>query len=335
MKRTNEFLVGLVVLAAVALVIVGALFLSEADVGGSTTLETARFRSIGRLTPGSPVLLRGVRVGTVQAVRLADDEWVEVDLRVDRRVAYPSRPAVIVFPASLFGEWQVVITGQGQLPDNPVIRAGIAAAAEGAGDRWPGTDLPGIGELTAEASRIATDVGLITSRVEGAIDSSVIAHLQQTVADLREMADRLNEFARTEASTLGRITTRASTVTEHLGDASASLRNTLSRLDTATGNGTLQDIMTSTRGASANIRDATADVKELTAAMRENRETLVRVLQGLDTLMTRLQSGQGTLALLSSDSTLYRETTATVQELRSLLADIRLNPRKYFRFSVF
>jgi phospholipid/cholesterol/gamma-HCH transport system substrate-binding protein len=335
MMRKNEFLVGLVILAAVALVVIGALFLSEADLGGSTTLQTARFRSIGRLTPGSPVLLRGVRVGTVQEVRLADNEWVEVDLRIDRRVDYPARPAVIVFPGSLFGEWQVVITSLDQLPTNPVLRTGIMTAAEGAGDRWPGADLPGIGELTAEASRIATDVGLITSRVEGAIDSTVIAHLQATVADLREMADRLNEFAQTEASTLGRITTRASTMTDNLSDASASLRSTLSRLDTATGDGTLSDIMASTRGASANIRDATADVKELTSAMRENRETLVRVLQGLDTLMIRLQRGEGTLALLTTDSTLYRETTATVIELRSLLADIRVNPRKYFRFSVF
>jgi len=59
------------------------------------------------------------------------------------------------------------------------------------------------------------------------------------------------------------------------------------------------------------------------------------VLQGLDTLMTRIQKGQGTLARLTTDSTLYTETTATLAELRALIADIRVNPRKYFRFSVF
>jgi len=48
-----------------------------------------------------------------------------------------------------------------------------------------------------------------------------------------------------------------------------------------------------------------------------------------------LQQGQGTLGLLTSDSTLYRETTKTVVQLRTLLADIQANPRRYFRFSVF
>ena len=60
-----------------------------------------------------------------------------------------------------------------------------------------------------------------------------------------------------------------------------------------------------------------------------------RLILGADTLMTRLQEGSGTLGLLMADSALYREATATVVQLRELLADIQANPRKYFKFSVF
>jgi hypothetical protein len=35
------------------------------------------------------------------------------------------------------------------------------------------------------------------------------------------------------------------------------------------------------------------------------------------------------------DSTLYVEASAAIAEFRSLLADIKQNPRKYFKFSVF
>jgi phospholipid/cholesterol/gamma-HCH transport system substrate-binding protein len=68
---------------------------------------------------------------------------------------------------------------------------------------------------------------------------------------------------------------------------------------------------------------------------RENRETLVRVLVTLDSVLVRLEGGRGTLGMLVSDSTLYRETTLAVTELRALIVDIRQNPRRYFRFSVF
>ena len=50
---------------------------------------------------------------------------------------------------------------------------------------------------------------------------------------------------------------------------------------------------------------------------------------------SRISNRSGTLGLLVSDSTLYRETTLTMIQLRQLLSDIQANPRKYFTFSVF
>ncbi|HEX9892384.1 MAG TPA: MlaD family protein, partial [Gemmatimonadales bacterium] len=311
------------------------LFLSEADIGATNRVQVARFRSIGRLQPGGPVLLRGVRIGTVQSVRLADDNWVEAELRVDRQVELPPRPAVVVISASLFGEWQAEIVSQDQLPNNPGIRADIQAAAQGAGDRWPGADMPGIGELTAQANRIANDVGLITSRVEGAIDSAVIADLRRSVADLTAITAHLTQFAKEETSTIGRITGRATAITENLDVTTAALRNTMRRVDTATSTGDLQEIFGNARTTTANLRDVSSDLKQLSSAVLGTREAMLRTLAGLDSVMIRLQRGQGTFAKLTTDSTLYVETTAAITELRSLIADIRINPRKYFRFSVF
>jgi hypothetical protein len=38
---------------------------------------------------------------------------------------------------------------------------------------------------------------------------------------------------------------------------------------------------------------------------------------------------------MATDSTLYREATLTFQEARALIADIRANPKKYLKVSVF
>ncbi|MGH7590040.1 MAG: MlaD family protein, partial [Gemmatimonadales bacterium] len=82
MKRTNEFLVGLVVIVAVVAVVAGALWLSETHLGRVQELQAARFRTVGGLKVGDPVTLRGVRVGRVEQIRLAGDNWVETDLRI-------------------------------------------------------------------------------------------------------------------------------------------------------------------------------------------------------------------------------------------------------------
>jgi phospholipid/cholesterol/gamma-HCH transport system substrate-binding protein len=104
-KRSNEFAVGLAVLAAMALVIGGALWLSETDVNQKQATYSARFRTVGGLGVGGPVTLRGVRVGRVEAIKLVEDEWVETELSIDRSVELPRKPAVISSSASLFGEW--------------------------------------------------------------------------------------------------------------------------------------------------------------------------------------------------------------------------------------
>src|SRR2546422_6113161 len=50
---------------------------------------TARFRTVGGLGAGDPVVLRGVRVGRVEAIRLASGNWVEADLKIYAGVQAP------------------------------------------------------------------------------------------------------------------------------------------------------------------------------------------------------------------------------------------------------
>ena len=92
MKRENEFAVGLVVIAALAVVVGGALWLSGAHFGKTEETVTARFRTVGGLGVGNPVVLRGVRVGRVEAIRLAPGNWVEADLKIYAGAQPPPRP---------------------------------------------------------------------------------------------------------------------------------------------------------------------------------------------------------------------------------------------------
>ena len=61
----------------------------------------------------------------------------------------------------------------------------------------------------------------------------------------------------------------------------------------------------------------------------------MRVIVGADSVMARMQNMTGTLGMLVGDSTLYVEATDALVEIRALIEDIKANPRKYFKFSVF
>src|SRR5207247_2264357 len=234
-KRENEFAVGLVVIAAFAVVVGGALWLSGAHIGRTEAVYTARFRTVGGLNVGDPVVLRGVRVGRVEGIRLASGNWVEADLKIYAGTRPPSHPAVRPAAADVIGS-----------------------------------------------------VG----------------------TNLREGSQAVAKAATQVQATLGRV-------------------------DSATNKGQLATILNNSAEASSNMRSASQDFRDLLDAAHKNQESLVRVLVSADSVMSRIANRSGTLGLLVSDSTLYRETTLTMIQLRQLLSDIQANPRKYFSFSVF
>jgi phospholipid/cholesterol/gamma-HCH transport system substrate-binding protein len=335
MKRSNEFAVGLAVLAALALVIFGALWLSETDVNQKEATYTARFRTVGGLGVGAPVTLRGVRVGRVEAIRLVENEWVETEFSVDREVDLPPKPAVISSAASLFGEWSASVVPFEPLPTDPNVRAALIESDQAGGEAWPGATLPDIGQLTAQASRIAGDVGDITNRIGQAFDSSALASMQQSVKDLAVISQRLVTFANAQTTRIDRVSQNVATTSDAFAGVARTFQGAVARLDTATADNQLKDILNNGRASSTDLRQAAADLRSVMTAARENQASLVRVMVQADSLMMQMRSGNGTIGLLASDSTLYRETTETVIQFRELLTDIQANPRKYLKISVF
>jgi len=335
MKRNNEFLVGLAVLVALAGITAAALWLSDSSLGKQERLYTARFRTVGGLSVGAPVTLRGVRVGRVQQIRLATDNWVEADLKVRTDLDLPVRPAVIAASSSLFGEWEAAIVSADLPQEDPAVRFLLAEAARPGGAEWPGAILPDVGQLTAQAGRIAGDIAALADRVETAFDSAAVEDLRGTLRDFAQTVAKLEEFTQRQTGRLDLVTGNLATSSDHFAGASRSLENTLARVDSATSAGQIGDILNTGRDATGDFRLASADLRAVMAVLRSNEASLIRVLTTADSLLSRMQSGQGTLGLLTADSTLYRETTATVIQLRQLLTDIQANPRRYFKFSVF
>ncbi|HEY0351058.1 MAG TPA: MlaD family protein [Gemmatimonadales bacterium] len=335
MKRSNEFAVGLAVLAALALVIGGAIWLSETDVNQKKATYAARFRTVGGLGVGGPVTLRGVKVGRVEAIKLVENEWVETEFSIDRSVELPRKPAVISASASLFGEWTANIVPLEPLPTDPNLRNALIESDQAGGEAWPGATLPDIGQLTAQASRIAGDVADVTQRIGQAFDSTALRNLQQSVKDLATISGRLVKFAHHQTDRMDRVGDNVVTSADAFTGAAKTFRDAVARLDTATSDHQLQDILNNSRSSSADIRLAAADLRSVMAAARANQVSLVRVLLAADSLMTKLQAGRGTIGMLASDSTLYHETTKTVIQFRELLTDIQANPKKYLKISVF
>jgi ABC-type transporter Mla subunit MlaD len=185
-RRRDEVLVGATIIASLAAIIFGALYLSSQELGVRTEIRVARFRTTGGLGVGAPLTLRGVRVGSVSAIELGEGNFVEVRLKINEddiiRGMVPERPAVIVASASLFGEWEARLIDLDFPPDDANVLADLQLVMDAGDDgAWPGATLPDIGQLTAQASRIAGNITDISDRVTTVLDDEAVSELQQTI----------------------------------------------------------------------------------------------------------------------------------------------------------
>jgi len=64
-------------------------------------------------------------------------------------------------------------------------------------------------------------------------------------------------------------------------------------------------------------------------------ENLKEASGHLSSILNRIDSGEGTAGALIRDEKLAQELKDTIRELKELTADIKANPKKYFKFSVF
>ena len=59
------------------------------------------------------------------------------------------------------------------------------------------------------------------------------------------------------------------------------------------------------------------------------------MLGSLDTVIGRMERGEGTLGRLSRDEDLYQNVAAAALSLDELLTDIRENPKRYVTIEIF
>ena len=167
--------------------------------------------------------------------------------------------------ASLFGEWSANIVSFEPLPTDPIVRNALVESDLAGGDAWPGATLPDIGQLTAQASRIAGDVGDITARIGQAFDSTALKDLQQSVKDLAEISRRMVKFADAQTSRIDRVSSNVATTSDAFAGVARTFQQAVARLDTATADGQLEDILANGQASSADLRQAAADMRSVMA----------------------------------------------------------------------
>ena len=335
MKRANDFVVGLTVLLGAAVIVAATLWVKQADFRNRHERASARFRDVGSVRVGAAVVLRGVRAGRVERIELGRDGWVELSMTLDPDVTLPRDPVVLLNESSLFGEWQATITEEAAIPRDEVVARQLSDARRAGSDMLPGATLPDIAQLTAVAGRIAGDVASVAGRFEVAFDDQAARELRSSIRNFASLSAALSQTVRVQSSNLDALSADLRLGMNRLASSAETVQRVAQRVDSSTATGEVRRIVDDVAAASQRLKEASDDIREMSKQLARSQGRLESLLSTSDSVMLKINAGQGSIGLLVNDARLYRNSDSLVTELRSLIADFKANPKKYVNLRVF
>ena len=334
MKKANDFAVGLTILVGTVVIIASTLWVKQVSFGRDRAVVSARFREVGGVRVGTPVVIRGVRAGRVEAMELNDSVFVLVRLALEQDAELPVDPVVLLNESSLFGEWQATITSRSAVGrDAEVIRQLAENSRDD--DVLPGATLPDIARLTAVAGQIAGDVANVAERVQVAFDDQAARELRSSVRSFSEMSTILSQTVREQSNNLTTVSSDVRGGVQALVKSAELLRDVAVRVDSSTARGEVRRIVEDAGEAARQLRETSRRLSLLSEQLARSLGRLDSFLATSDSIAQKIHSGHGSLGLLINDPTLYRNADSTLRQLNVLLADVQKNPRRYINLRIF
>ena len=334
----SELKIGVVAIAAVGITAV-LIFSLTGQKGFSWqryTLKT-RFADVSGLASGSPVRVAGVEVGTVTGIEFAGAQ-VDVIFQVksDLRSRITDNSQAVLGSVSLLGESAVDIsaaTSGTPIPDYGYVPTGRAKGSV-ADVTQQATN--GIEEITGLVKDIRGGRGTVGKLMT---DDQLYAELRAFTKSVNAVTDAIHRGR----GTLGRLVNDPATANA----LEASLKNleTMTRRINA-GEGSLGKLLNDDAFAQS-LTGATSNLRTLTDRLNRGDGTIGKLVtdpalfnrlndlsERLDDLVTKLNAGEGTAGLLLKDRQLYENMNGAITDLRSLLAAIQKDPKKYLNVKI-
>jgi phospholipid/cholesterol/gamma-HCH transport system substrate-binding protein len=314
-KRYKPVLIGFTFILSLAVIIWGFNFLKGKNIFHKQTIFVAEYAEVSGLEVANPVLINGLRVGQVNNLYFNPDMSgnIIVILMMDEKFPVPKDTYARIISADIMGSKAVQLD--------------------------LGKDL----ELAKSGDTLATS---LEASLKDAVNAQV-QPIKKKAEDLLQSVDSLVVAIQTIFNE-GAV--------ENLTNSFKDIRRTFANLESATSN-----IDTLVVEEGNRISSILQNVDSLSLTLKENRESFASIirnfetisdslaraditgtfkranqsLDNLDAILSKIEQGEGTLGMLLHNDTLYMEIERSAEELNKLLEDIRLNPKRYVKFSLF
>ncbi len=315
MRRSKPFIIGFTFILAIVIFVWGFNYLKGRDLFKKQEFLYARYHTVNGLVAAKPVYVNGLQVGQVSRLYFAPDLSgdIIVELVIQNKFPIPKNSIAHIFSADLMGSKSItLILGDSKVP----VKSGDTLLTSVEGSLMESVNKQ-VAPLKAKAEVLMGSVDTLIAAFNTVMNdetvkslSSSIKDIQSTFKNLSSTTSRLDDLATSEGNRLSSILSN----TDSLVATLSSNREGLSRII-----GNFESISDSL--SKANI-----------AAIIYRADSSIN---SLNQILAKINEGQGTAGKLMNNDSLYRELNKSAEELNKLLKDVRENPKRYVKFSLF
>lgn len=293
-----SYIAGLIVFLAVIVFLSGILWLSGNQIFFSNEYKLhILFDDAVGLQDQSPVFMRGYRIGSTKEVEF-EEEKIRVTISVDKRFRIPADSKVEINMLNFLGEKGIMVLpgyAKEYLQPNSVITG-------------ENKDLMSIAKNILFTAK---------EKVEEGDLNRVIANVSESVESLSKLLGKVN----TKVDNLNMAL--YNTQIMELGQAGKGLKEFL---EVAQGE---------TQNFSAESRVSLDKFNLTLDQVNDTLEQLAVLSSELSEIARDINTGRGTAGELLQNKAYIESLNETIKQLTAFLVDIRENPKKYVKFSIF
>lgn len=284
-------------------------FLKGKNLFASGNTYYVKYDDVSGLAPSKPVSVNGLRVGRVDEIKIMDKQspiYFVVKISLERDIDFSKNTIAEIYEPGLMSgpEIRLLLDYQGPKAQNedtlrPLVKQSLTAMFSK--------------ELEPTKRKIDSLLVSVNSTMMS-VDKLLDEENRQS---LKNVLKNLDATIVTFDGTARSITKTSDNANSLIIENKQQLRNTLASAEQAIAKfGTMADKINNL---------------ELEKIIKNFEEASVN----LNTVLAKVNSGEGTLGAMMNDKQLYDNLTQTSKTLDELLVDLKENPNRYVQFSIF
>lgn len=304
MKISSEAKVGLIGIVTLAVLIWGINYLKGRNILNSTYTLHAFYEDSGGLENSSSVLMNGIKIGYIEAIKLQPELPlpVHVFLHVEKQYTVNNGSTATLFSADLLGTKAIRIVSSGN--EGVMMHQDTLQSS---------TEKDMIASVSAQVMPVMEQIGDLAESLD-----SVVLKLDKLL-DTDSPAELLEDLSEISSS----LSTSLS--------PGGALHESFNNLESFTGMLESQEEEIASMTGHLNSISESLD----SAGIENIAEELQAASKAFTQLLEQVNSGEGSMGKLIYSDTLYLHLQNLVADLDSLVIDLKENPGDYVQVSVF